>query len=261
MSLNSARTASIVALALTSATSYADEFHKGLYIGLNSGASFVTGQTYSELTRDEFFSPSFAGVRNSMVFRDEGSTRGYNGGALIGWNFYADRSYIYGLELTGNLYSNRAHQTWWNVGTRFANIPFLNFQESWDLTYSADLTFKPGWFATPSTELYALFGVSVAQLRTELRNLSPDPGNSAPNTFDDEKNIYGFVLGAGIQKEVCNKFSVFASYQYTYYGKKSLSDGGEGSFDNSSIVDGSSVLNRSIRIDSNVFKVGLIYTF
>lgn len=262
MASDNARIASIVALALTTGASYASNFHPGFYIGLNSGASFVSGQTYSELTRDPNFFPSFPFGVNPTVFRDEGSTRGYNAGALVGWNFYCDREYIYGLELTGNLYTNRAHQTWWSFGTsfgQFGGTPLLNFQESWDLTYSADLTFKPGWLVNSSTELYAILGASVAQLKTELKNLSPNNNdfNSDVVTFDDQKTIWGAVLGAGIQKELCNKLSAFASYQYTYYGKHTLSDGAEGG-DSS---QGSNILNRTLRIDSNVFKVGLIYTF
>lgn len=49
--MNKARMAITVALALSSSLALADgfQFQKGFYIGANTGASFVTGQTYSEL--------------------------------------------------------------------------------------------------------------------------------------------------------------------------------------------------------------------
>jgi opacity protein-like surface antigen len=272
MSMNQARTATAVAIMLSSGVTLADGFQKGFYIGANTGASFVTGQTNSELTRGSdflgFLENSIGnglpeGFANPIVYRDEASARGYNGGLLVGWNFYCDREYIYGVELSGNLYSNRGYQTWWTYGV--ASI--LNFQESWDLSYSAELTFKPGWLISNTTELYAIIGVSVAQVNTELKNLNSDTVNeSDPVTVENEKTIYGFVLGAGIQKQLCNRLSVFTSYQYTYYSKASLSDGVEGSFstarnDENTFDPATHITDRKLRIDSNVFKVGLIYTF
>jgi opacity protein-like surface antigen len=272
MSLNHARTATAVAIMLSSGVTLADGFQKGFYVGANTGASFVTGQTNSELTRGIEFLGFLEntlgtglpeGFADPIVFRDEASARGYNGGLFVGWNFYCDHEYVLAVELNGNLYSNRGYQTWWTYGEN----SLLNFQDSWNLAYSAELTFKPGWLISNTTELYAIMGVSVAQVNTELKNLLSDtltPGDSA--SVKDEKTIYGFVLGAGIQKQLCNRLSAFSSYEYTYYGKASLSDGAEGSIgenenNGNSFEFGTQITDRKLRIDSNVFKVGLIYTF
>lgn len=239
-----AKVASVVLLTLSSSAAMGQGFHKGFYAGLNSGASFVTGQTYSESTR--------GGSSSILVFRDEASARGYNGGALFGVNFYCDPVFIYGIELTGNLYSNRARQTWWNMRSVFEYSATQNYQDSWSLAYSADLTFKPGYFISPSTELYAIMGASVAGLKAELKHLTLGADNGDP-AVRNHKTLYGAVLGAGIQRELCNRVSVFGSYQYSYYGKTNLSDAGDGG-------EGQ-ISNRSLRIDANVFKLGVIYTF
>jgi opacity protein-like surface antigen len=276
MSINYARMASAIVLAVSSTATFAavptQDFLKGFYVGINSGASFVTGQTISDLVRgpdfqtalDNEFGTIPSGFSDSINFRDEASSRGYNGGILIGWDFYCDREYIYGVEISGNLYTNRAYQTWWNVGLDGV----INFQDSWDLTYSADVVFKPGWFVSDSTKLYAILGLSIAGLNTELKNLAVNNESDDVTLRDDNQTIWGFVLGAGIQKQLCNHFSVFASYQYTYYGRTELDDfavetdqietteGGDIISDASS-----SIQNRELRIDSNVFKLGLIYTF
>jgi opacity protein-like surface antigen len=278
MSINYARMASAIVLAVSSTVTLAavpsQEFLKGFYVGINSGASFVTGQTFSDLDRGPDFLTAInngigiqlpTGFADGTNYRDEASSRGYNSGIFIGWDFYCDREYIYGVEISGNLYTNRAYQTWWNIGID----GIINFQDSWDLTYSADVVFKPGWFVSDSTKLYAILGLSIAGLNTELKNLAVNNQSDNVSLRDDNQTIWGFVLGAGIQKQLCNHFSAFASYQYTYYGRTELdtfaveSDQIQTDNETGDIVfdASSSVQNRELRIDSNVFKLGLIYSF
>ncbi len=267
------RIAVAAALALSSSVALADgfQFQKGFYIGANTGASFVTGQTYDELRLNTSFPGFLAGTKTT--YRDEGSARGYSGGAFLGWNFYVDREYIYGLEISGNAYSNRAHHTIWNIGpynnsVLLANV--LNFDESWDMRYSADLTFHPGVFVSDSTALYGILGASIAEISTNFKRVSQtglaQEDRSRNNSESD--TLYGFVLGAGIQKQLCNRLSLFASYQYTYYGDHSLRDHHipvpvvappvhrqvrEDNFNG--------VHHRTLTLDTNVFKIGFLYTF
>lgn len=258
MSMNQAKIATSVLFALSSSTALAQDFHNGFYIGLNSGASFVTGQTNSELiTGVNFINP----VSSTTRYRDEDSARGYNGGISLGWNFYADREYVYGIELSGNASSNTANQTFWNF-TPDAGLPdLINFQESWKIRYTVDLTFKPGVLISDSAELYGILGVSTAELKTKLKNLVPVLAGSSPLTFNDSKDVYGFVLGAGAHKQLCNHFGLFTSYQYTYYGSKHLSDGVEGNPSNGNDNFQNFIKHRKLRVDTNVFKIGLVYTF
>lgn len=240
------KTTAAISLALSSCSVLASnfEFQKGFYIGANTGASFVTAQTQNVSSID-----NVQGLTRTIA-RHEDSARGYNGGVLLGWDFYADKEYIVGVVASGNAYTNRGFQTYSNPG---AVVP-QHFQESWKMNYSADLNFKPGWFISESTELYALLGASVARIDTEYKNFVFYGYDNKP--LEQKKTLYGAVLGAGVQKQLCNRFSVFASYQYTYYGKTRLNDvvinteGGLISTD-----------HRKMRIDTNVAKIGLIYTF
>lgn len=263
MSKNYARMSAAIAMTLSSTVALAQDYQKGFYIGLNTGASFVTGQTYDELTPGAQLA-TFGGNLFSVgttIYRDEDSARGYNGGVLLGWNFYCDDQFIYSLEVSGNLFSNRAHQDFWSIApiTITPSLGVINFEESWDLTYSADLIFKPGYFVSNCTQVFAIIGGSIAQLNTRLKNLTPNTAFSNPFEFEDNKTIYGLVVGAGIQKQICNCISFLASYEYTYYGKQDLDPGRAGFFGVE--TDFTVNVDRSIRIDTNVFKVGFAYTF
>lgn len=262
----STRMAAAVALAFSSSIALADgfQFQKGFYIGANTGASFVTGQPYDELRLIDSY-PGFL-ADTKTIFRDEGSARGYSGGAFLGWNFYVDREYIYGLEISGNAYSNRAHQSIWSIGAYNQSVilaDVLNFDESWDMKYSADLTFHPGVLLSESTSLYGIFGASIAEISTTFKE------SRRHHSHDESDTLYGFVLGAGIQKQLCNRLSMFVSYQYTYYGDHSLRD----HTINIPLVNATPTLrqvrednfngvhHRTLNIDTNVFKIGMLYTF
>lgn len=267
MSYHSARIAATVAIAFFSNITLADAFHNGFYIGLNTGASFATVQNndFPEYgTGFQVLNRAF--IPSPAHFRDESSARGYNGGALIGWNLYCDHQYVYSIEASGNLYSNRAHQSFWTIGLTTNSYFYTraNFEESWDIRYSADLVFKPGYLVSNTTELYGILGASVAGLDTKLENLSPDTAYLNHLTFEDSKTLVGFVLGAGIQKQLCNNLSFFASYQYTYYGKQDLSTGLAGYIIppvENPPIDLQTYVERSICLDTNVIKVGFTYTF
>lgn len=258
MSIHQAKIATSVLIALSSGTALAQNIHKGFYIGINSGAAFVTGQTNDKfINAPNFINP----ISLTTHYRDEASERGYDGGVFLGWNFYVDREHAYGLELSGNTYSNTANQTLWNFTPDANGLDIINFRESWKIRYAFDLTFKPGLLISDSSELYGILGVSTAKLKTKLKNLVPNLAGSSPLTFSDSKDVYGFVLGAGAQTELCNHLGLFASYQYTYYGSKHLSDGVEGNPGNDNQDFRTFIKHRTLRVDTNVFKVGLVYTF
>lgn len=267
MSMNFTRMAAVAAIALSSSATFA--YHNGFYIGLNTGAAFVTGQTNDTLSYGDGFGGTVLGfVPNDVNFRDEASARGFIGGATIGWSFYCDNEYIYSLELNGTGYTNRAYQTFWTLGyaNTEAQIDALNYEESWDLTYSADLVFKPGYFVSDTTQLFGIVGASVAQLNTRIKNLSLNTVFDNDVSDEDNKVIWGFVLGAGIQKQLSNCLSFYTSYQYTYYGKQDLGNATSGLLSEipqarQTQDDLTTNLDRSIRVDSNVFKVGFTYTF
>jgi len=309
MSKTYARIAAAVTLALSSSVALAavgahQEFQKGFYVGVNTGASFVTGQTYNKLgdrhrvrdNHDNHGEPATRGGNfegENLIFRDEASARGFNGGLTLGWNFYCDCEYIYSVELSGNLYSNRAYQNIWAEDRNFhgprqedehISERNINIEESWDMTYSGELVFKPGFFISDATQIYAILGGSVAQVKDRVTLLSDfdrrhhrdgDENHKKKrdhnsNSHEDSETVYGFVLGAGVQKQLCNRLSFYSSYEYTYYGRTSLDSSRVDNIrnhdwdvrgDDEDCVRRNLLSDRKLRLDTNIFKVGLLYTF
>jgi opacity protein-like surface antigen len=307
MSKTYARIAAAVTLALSSSVALAavgahQEFQKGFYVGVNTGASFVTGQTYNKLgdrhrVKDHHDDQARGDHGNfegeNLIFRDEASARGFNGGLTLGWNFYCDCEYIYSVELSGNLYSNRAYQNIWLEDRNFQGPRQedehrfernINIEESWDMSYSGELVFKPGFFICDATQIYAILGGSVAQVKDRVTLLSDNDrrhhrdgeenhkkkrGDS--NSHEDSETVYGFVLGAGVQKQLCNRLSFYSSYEYTYYGRTALDssradnnrhhDWDVRGDDDEDCVRRNLLSDRKLRLDTNIFKVGLLYTF
>ena len=70
------------------------------------------------------------------------------------------------------------------------------------------------------------------------------------------------MLGAGIQTQVTHYMSVFASYQYTYYGSKDLQEVESRRHDDE---DPSrprvEIDDRHSNIDTNIAKVGIVFNF
>ena len=104
-------------LFLTASSAFASApLQTGFYVGGNSGASFVTNQASGRVTvRNEQTVTVVPGTTISLDdhvsgrFAEESTIRGYNGGALVGWNFYCNESWFHGVELSGDFFSNRGH--------------------------------------------------------------------------------------------------------------------------------------------------------
>lgn len=235
-----------IALVATALTAQAHaQLGQGFYVGLNTGSSFVTNQAENHFSFNGDGSGSF-------LYHDESSQRGFNLGAAIGWNFYCDCHYVMGLEFSADWYFNEADYT-----TEFP----INVHENWKDKYALNLTFRPGVLINESTLLYAQLGVAWTCFESETHfNNAADFGGgvSFAGNFEQDENLWGWVLGAGIQKQVCDNFSMFAQYTYTYYNDDECLDdlrftGPEG--------QSARWHNREFNLDTNTFKVGLIFTF
>lgn len=260
MSVHQAKIATSILITLSAGTVLAQPFHKGLYIGANTGATFVTGQIQDKFVNGVNFINT---ERESTLYRNEDSERGYNGGILVGWNFYVDPQFVLGIEINANAFSNNAYQTIWNFTPDIDGNDLINWQERWKIRYTADFLFKPGVLISDSTELYGIIGISYAEVKTQLKNLVPSLAGPNRLTFNNSSDVYGFVLGAGLTKQLCNQLGFFTSYQYTYFGngQDHLADGVEGNFDGQDQDFRTFLKERKLKVDANVFKVGLIYTF
>lgn len=239
------KTLAIATLALTSGSLLANNnlIRKGFYFGANVGSAFITGQQYNEITN----------AVPPTVYRNEASARGYHGALFAGYTFYCDCRFTMGLDLSVNAYSNRGRFTQ-HLFTEFSQT---HFQESFDLNYAINLTVHPGWKINDCTVFYGVFGYSHAKLEVETKNLLPDNPTDYPLQFEDTETLHGFVVGIELDRQLTCQFSVFAGYEYTYYGNASINDATEGL--NSETPR--HLTDRSLTLDSNVFRMGVAYTF
>lgn len=261
----------------------------GFYVGGNSGASFVTNQASGDvrLTLND------DGDRDTVrsIYRNESSIRGYNGGAFVGWNFYCDESWFHGVELSGDFFSNRGafaisslYETYYQPGEGPTDIDLhtSNFKDVYDMEFALNLAFKPGAKINESTVLFGIIGASWARFdsnieRTRIEDRRRGPANIVVpvahqdgddhhhhHDNDNEQDLWGFVLGAGVSTQITHYLSAFGSYQYTYYGNTDL-DGynnrhhheGEGNSNRPEVR----ITDRHSTVDTNIFKVGIAFNF
>ncbi len=288
-------------LFLTASTALASSpLQTGFYVGGNSGASFVTNQASGDL----HVSRENREVNEIVVvdqihdrYSEESSIRGYNGGVFVGWNFYCDESWFHGVELSGDFFSNRGR---FNFGAPYGvthrqgsepdaviDVRQVNFQDVYDLEFALNLAFKPGAKINDSTVLFGILGASWARFDSEVHQVrgrrdndrregsfavahqdeDRDEHHHHHHDNDNEQDLWGFVLGAGVQTQVTHYMSAFASYQYTYYGNKELDNvrdhrrehrGEDEGRRDQPFVD---VHHRNSTIDTNIFKVGVVFNF
>lgn len=251
MTLRFARKATIALLALSSTAAVASHVHKGFYVGANTGTSYVDGEHFTKLidTQTET-QPDFTPV----IYRDDAGARGFSSSLFAGWNFYCDRGLLVGIDLSADIFSNQGRFT------EYLQTPIhkINYQESFNLNYAINTTLQPGWLINDCTVLYGILGYSYARMDVVAKNLYiPSAGTSALESKHGD-TIHGFVLGAGIRRQFAKYVSVFASYQYTHYGRTCLSNIRSGEGLNFSPFE---LKERSITLDSSVFKIGMAVTF
>lgn len=249
----------------SAAVAHTKPYHT-FYFGANTGASFVTNQSF-----DWYHTEPQDGPGYHFINREESSARGYNGGLMVGYNFYCDCNMMLGIEASANLYTNRGHYS--TVFYNPHNETTGNWEFSHDMNYSFHLTAHPSFLINNCTILYFNAGLGYAKVNFRANNLAyghsqdmeweDDHVNGHHHTsWSDDENAYGFTLGAGIQKRITACVGVFAEYQYTHYGKVCLDDAPKAHSHGSapSLPPLGVFSERDATIDTNVFKVGLVFT-
>lgn len=168
------------------------------------------------------------------------------------------------------------------------DVKVANFEEIYDLEWALNLVFKPGVKVSDNTVFYGIVGASWASFdsqssrisnRRHHRNVSSiavshneEEHHDHDKDHDSDDDLWGFVLGAGLSTQVTHYLSFFGSYQYTYYGKTDLDSFKEKISDhrgghNNLVVQHHDapafvrVKDRQVKVDTNVFKVGLAFNF
>lgn len=217
------------------------------YAGVNSGASFYTNQS-----TDTFLSVSGF----TLSDRETSDARGYNGGIVLGYNFYCHCNMVLGAEFSANMYTNRGAQTlhFYEV----SSFTSRNFEISHDMQYSWHLTLRPSFCINPCNSIYMNAGIGFARLNFRTDNKDTASASPYPIRQEDNENVYGLTLGVGFNHRLTTCTSFFTEYQYTHYGDATLKEFKLGG--TLATPDGR-LTNRSATIDTNVFKIGFSYNF
>ena len=97
------------------------------------------------------------------------------------------------------------------------------YTASTKLNYAYSLRLKAG-YVVPVLGTYAYGTIGVARASFDY-GVASSGVNIAPTRFDNNYTANGYILGLGVEKPLTRRLSVTGEYEYTNYGKNSLTDG------------------------------------
>ncbi|MDP5306532.1 outer membrane protein [Paracoccus spongiarum] len=123
-------------------------------------------------------------------------------GSLHGGYRWQRGSWVYGPELSleGGSVDDSADFSEGGVSGTISN----------SVNYIAALTLKTGYLVNPQTMVYGTAGWNYGDFTYELEG----PSGSG----SDDYTANGYVLGLGVERQVSERMSVFAEYQYRDFG-------------------------------------------
>lgn len=229
--------------------------HTFYYLGLSTGAGFAHFQG-----SDNYFEtdvPTPPALPYMSCHRNEVSARGYSGGLQFGYNFYCCNNVLLGIELSGNLYSNRGYYTvaFYNPNNNNSAL----FEFSVDVDFSVHATLRPQYVINDCNLVYGQIGLAYADFNVRGANLIAANVGDNPNPVDNRESSYGLTLGCGLQHRASAHLSIFAAYEYTRYRELCLND----VLQTPPIPQmlGGAFRDRTARMDTSLFKLGLLFTF
>lgn len=140
-----------------------------------------------------------------------------------------------------------------------------DFSTQANLRYSVDLAVKPGLLLTDSILSYMKLGATLTGLNTTLSTTHNNAFISETYTStggNSNHNIWGLLVGAGLEKSISNTWSIFAEYNFNLYERvnlKTVSITDRGTTGLSSIIATTSNYQRAIQPYSNRFDIGVRY--
>jgi len=225
-------------------------FYLGAFGGYYS-ADFTYGATYFssfQTNNQEMFSDSFQ--------------HGFSGGGQAGVQYHFTSPYFVGLVFSGVMNSNKARLTELiqsEISLLFRGIQ-INHQFRVNSNY--DLAAVFGIDITQRTQAYVKLGVTDGQLKdlvfATLTRTAPFPIRTLEQ--NQHKNIWGWVLGLGLSRDLNKWLSAFVEYDYYDYGRYNL--------DTliriptiQSFFGTRDILNQNVAIHSSAFRLGLNVNF
>lgn len=133
---------------------------------------------------------------------------GYTYGAGIGYRLVVKNDLLIGIELAGNIDTNKGRYDSGSSSTAF--------QDATQITHNIDILFTPGILITDTFSSYLKLGWSWAAVEDALT--SPVGFAPAITGYNSNRNATGFAAGIGFKKYITPGFSVFTEYNYHDYG-------------------------------------------
>lgn len=134
---------------------------------------------------------------------------GYTAGAGIGYRRICHEQFLFGAELSGNIYSDHASFK--------SGAATSAFTDKMKIKNNVDLDLLSGILVISSLEAYLKIGLSYAQMTDQLTS----PAGFIPSyyKYKSTSNAWGLAAGLGIRKLLTNHLSVFSEYNHHDYGK------------------------------------------
>ena len=173
----------------------------GGYVGGWIGYAFGADD---EVGLEIFENGQSQGNRNDLTNLD---VSGLNGGVNVGYRWQRG-SWVFGPELTvesGDIIDEQ------HVDQAIADVaPNASFKS--EVNYIAGLQMKAGYIVTPKTLVYGSAGFVHGEFDYTFA-----PGNAGSTTQGYTAD--GYSLGAGVERRLNARWSMFAEWQYRNFGK------------------------------------------
>ena len=207
-----------VALATLAGTANAGQWD-GAYIGVQGGYSWNEGNSSysSETDVGTPFFLTFAELLELAGGSLDGKSSGGMGGIRIGYDASFSKNIVVGVvaDMSFGNVSGKIEDTLGN--SRDGSTEDYIESES---NQSGTVRGRVGW-ATQSALLYATGGWAWGQVEVTSRDYA-DPSNTDYNEISDKSNLSGLVLGAGVELQLAENYSISAEYLHSDYKQITL---------------------------------------
>ena len=165
----------------------------GPYVGAHAGYAFGSD--------NYIIDPALATTAGLSELNLFGS-RGFSGGALVGYNVPFAQRWLVGSEADGS---------WQDIETRFTSDQAIGIEVVAKQDWAASLRGRLGYFATPGTLIYGTGGWAWSAV-----NIAIDAAGAG--TISSSAVVQGAQVGIGAETAVTPKLHVRLEYLQTFYG-------------------------------------------
>jgi outer membrane immunogenic protein len=210
----------------------------GFYAGANAGYSWGSGNS-------NYTDPGFAQIGLPTSFSGSQNIDGFFGGGQIGFNWQADRTWVFGLEADLQASGETGSSAFGNPSTIYGSF---DTEISWFGTVRGRI----GALVTPTILMYGTGGLAYGSIK--VSGMITD--TTVPMSWSFGSNSItkiGWTLGAGIEGAIPVSDWTW-KVEYLYIDLGSVSGTGQE-------ADFSTTYTWSAKVTDNIVRVGLNYRF